>query len=106
MSELKYSALNYHAASNDARSYNIDISQMGIQTYWGGQAIKIMLGAIIGPKFAFLTNTLPESANVDTASLISFFVFLIIFCPTLLIPPEKLQMPFRVRFPSLFISKF
>lgn len=70
---------------------------MGIQTYWGGQAIKIMLGAIIGPKFAYLHNTLPASANVDTASLVSFFVFLIIFAPTLLIPPEKLQMPFRVR---------
>jgi nucleobase:cation symporter-1, NCS1 family len=69
---------------------------MGIQTYWGGQSIKIILGAIIGPKFAFMKNTLPESANVDTASLISFFIFLVIFAPTLLVPPEKLQMPFRV----------
>jgi NCS1 family nucleobase:cation symporter-1 len=71
---------------------------MGIQTYWGGQAVKIILGSIIGPKFIFMPNTLPESANVDTSSLISFFVFLIIFAPTLLVPPEKLQTPFRVAF--------
>jgi len=70
---------------------------LGIQMYWGGQAIKIILGAVIGPKFVFLKNTLPVSANVDTPSLISFFVFIVIFLPTLMVPPEKLQMPFRVR---------
>ena len=69
---------------------------MGIQTYWGGQAVKIILGAIIGPKYAFMKNTLPPSANVDTCSLVSFFIFLIIFCPMLLIPPEKLQWPLKV----------
>lgn len=69
---------------------------MGIQTYWGGQTVKIILGAVIGPKFAYMKNTLPESANVDTCSLISFFIFLAIFCPMLLIPPEKLQTPLKV----------
>lgn len=68
---------------------------MGIQIYWGGQSIKIILGAIIGPKFAYMKNTLPASANVDTCSLISFFVFLVIFCPFYLIPPEKLQTPLK-----------
>lgn len=69
---------------------------MGIQTYWGGQAIKIVLGAVIGPKYAFMSNTLPASANVDTCSLVSFFIFLVIFTPFLFVPPEKLQMPLRV----------
>ena len=69
---------------------------LGIQMYWGGQAIKIILGAIIGPSFVHLRNTLPSSANVDTASLISFFVFIIIFLPSLMVPPEKLQWPLRV----------
>ena len=63
-------------------------------------------------------NTLPLSAHVDTASLVSFFVFLAIFgrivrsvvvwnmsayrliAPMLLLPPEKLQMPFRVSISS------
>ena len=70
---------------------------LGIQMYWGGQSIKIILNAVIGRKFRDLENTLPESANVDTASLISFFVFALIFLPTLMVPPERLQMPFRVR---------
>lgn len=69
---------------------------LGIQMYWGGQAVKVILGAIIGPSWIGLRNTLPESANVDTASLISFFVFQALFLPCLLIPPEKLQIPFRV----------
>ena len=69
---------------------------MGIQTYWGGQAVKIVLSAVIGPKYAFTKNTLPLSANVDTCSLVSFFIFLIIFCPMLLIRPERLQTPLKV----------
>lgn len=73
---------------------------MGVQTYWGGQAVKIILGAVIGPKFAYMNNTLPLSANVDTCSLVSFFIFLAIFSPLLLIRPEKLQLPLRVSFLS------
>lgn len=57
-----------------------------------------MLRALIGLKFRDLPNTLPASANVDTASLISFFVFLVIYLPLPLIPPEKLQTPFRITF--------
>jgi NCS1 family nucleobase:cation symporter-1 len=68
------------------------------QAYWGGQAVKIMLRALIGPAFVNLHNTLPASSNTDTASIISFFVFIIIFLPLPLIPPEKLQMPFRIVF--------
>lgn len=71
--------------------------RMGIQTYWGGQAVKIILGAIIGPRYAFMENTPPTSADVDTCSLVSFFIFLFIFCPMLLIRPEKLQLPLKVR---------
>ncbi len=69
--------------------------RMGIQTYWGGQAVKIILGAVIGPKYAYMTNTIPASANVDTCSLVSFFIFLAIFCPMMMIPPERLQMPLK-----------
>jgi len=69
---------------------------MGIQTYWGGQAVKIVLGAVIGPKYAYMSNTLPLSANVDTCSLISFFIFLVIFAPMFLVSPERLQTPLKV----------
>jgi NCS1 family nucleobase:cation symporter-1 len=79
---------------------------MGIQTYWGGQAVKIILGAIIGPKYAFMSNTLPTSANVDTCSLVSFFIFLALFCPMLLIPPEKLQLPLKIAFVMIVFNIF
>ena len=46
--------------------------------YWGGQSVRIILGAIIGPKFVYIKNTLPASANVETADLISFFLFAIV----------------------------
>lgn len=72
---------------------------LGIQMYWGGQSIKIILNAIVGHSFRDLENTLPASANVDTSSLICFFIFAALFLPTLMIPPEKLQMPFRVMKP-------
>ena len=71
---------------------------MGTQAYWGGQAVKIILGAVIGPKFVHWRNTLLESAHVDKASLLSFFMFLAVFAPMLLVAPERLKIPFRVVF--------
>ena len=69
-------------------------------------AVKIMLRAIIGPVFVNLPNTLPVSANVDTASLISFFVFIVIFLPLPMIPPEKLQLPFKITFVMITATMF
>jgi NCS1 family nucleobase:cation symporter-1 len=53
-----------------------------------------------------LRNTLPANANVDTASLISFFVFAAIFLPCLYVPPEKLQMPLRITFIMITLTMF
>ncbi|CAG8983072.1 hypothetical protein HYALB_00006100 [Hymenoscyphus albidus] len=80
--------------------------RMGVQTYWGGQAVKIILGAVIGPKFAYMKNTLPLSANVDTCSLISFFIFLALLAPLLLIRPEKLQLPLKIAFVMITCNIF
>ena len=52
-----------------------------VQIYWGSQAIRIVLGAIIGPKFASMRNNLPLSANIDTCSLANFFIFLAVSSP-------------------------
>ncbi|OJD34324.1 ncs1 nucleoside transporter family protein [Diplodia corticola] len=79
---------------------------MGIQAYWGGQAVKIILRALIGRSFIELKNTLPATANTDTASLISFFVFIAIFLPLPLIPPEKLQLPFKITFVMITATMF
>lgn len=66
--------------------------------YWGGLAVRLVLNAIIGPKFIFMTNTLPASANVETANLICFFIFIIAVLPLMMVPPERLQLPFHVAF--------
>ncbi|KAG9238413.1 permease for cytosine/purines, uracil, thiamine, allantoin-domain-containing protein [Amylocarpus encephaloides] len=79
---------------------------MGVQTYWGVQAVKIILGAVIGPRYAYMTNTLPLSANVDTCSLVSFFIFLVVFAPFLMIPPEKLQLPLKIAFVMITCNIF
>ncbi|KAK8073622.1 hypothetical protein PG994_004521 [Apiospora phragmitis] len=79
---------------------------MGIQTYWGGQAVKIILRAIIGVPFVTLRNNFPASANTKTASLISFFVFIVVFLPLPMIPPEKLQLPFRITFVMITATLF
>lgn len=79
---------------------------MGIQTYWGGQAVKIILGGLIGPKFVNWKNTLPPDANVDTSSLVCFFIFLVIFCPFYLLPPEKLQVPLKIAFIMIVCNIF
>ena len=50
----------------------------GIQMYWGGQAVRIILSSVIGPKFANMRNTIPPSSNVQTVDLVSFFIFVII----------------------------
>ncbi len=46
--------------------------------FWGGQAVRIVLGAVIGLKFVNMENTLSLSANVMTADLVCFFIFVII----------------------------
>lgn len=49
--------------------------------YWGGQAVRIILSSIIGPKFIYMKNTIPVSAYVETADMISFFIFVLILGP-------------------------
>lgn len=55
----------------------VDSGSQGIQMYWGGQAVRIILSSIIGPKFYDMANTIPASANVQTVDLVSFFIFVV-----------------------------
>ncbi|KAK8201301.1 permease for cytosine/purines, uracil, thiamine, allantoin-domain-containing protein [Phyllosticta paracitricarpa] len=38
---------------------------MGIQAYWGGQAVKIILRAVIGPKFLFYTGSTKHGSTLS-----------------------------------------
>lgn len=68
----------------------------GIQCYWGGLAMRVILGSIF-PSFAFMANTLPLDAAINTQQLIGYIIYLVIFTILLFIHPSKLQ-------PLLFIS--
>ncbi|ORY59491.1 permease for cytosine/purines, uracil, thiamine, allantoin-domain-containing protein [Pseudomassariella vexata] len=79
---------------------------MGIKLIGGGKvSVKIILRSPTGACFVNLRNTLPASSNTDTASIISF-VFIIISLPLPMIPPEKLQLPFRITFVMITATMF
>jgi NCS1 family nucleobase:cation symporter-1 len=71
---------------------------VGIRNYWGGQCVRIVLGVVIRPKFAFMKNSFLTSTKVDTVSLISSFIFLIVFVLFYLLSPEKLQLALKIAF--------
>lgn len=75
----------------------------GTQTYQGGQAVNVMLGAI-WPSFKTFPNHLPESAHVTSALLLCFFIFYIIQLPLLYIHISKLRYLFMVKVSSPPIS--
>ncbi|EFR03381.1 uracil permease [Nannizzia gypsea CBS 118893] len=69
----------------------------GMQSYWGGQATRVLIGAII-PGFAHMKNTFPESSHLQTNDFIGMVLWYLIFLPLLLISPERLQIPFGISF--------
>ncbi|KAK4220772.1 NCS1 family nucleobase:cation symporter-1 [Podospora fimiseda] len=46
----------------------------GIQAYYGGQAVVVVLNAIF-PQFLRLKNTLPKSAGITTQALLGFLIY-------------------------------
>jgi hypothetical protein len=62
-----------------------------MQSYFGGQALAIVIGAII-PQFHSLPNTLPASAYITTQNLIGFLLYNLIFLTIILtVPPHKIR---------------
>ncbi|DAA79460.1 TPA_exp: hypothetical protein A8136_0233 [Trichophyton benhamiae CBS 112371] len=69
----------------------------GMQSYWGGQATRVLVGAVI-PSFAHMKNLFSESSHLLTNDFIGMVLWYLIFLPLLLIPPERLQIPFGISF--------
>ncbi|KAJ5136491.1 hypothetical protein N7448_005045 [Penicillium atrosanguineum] len=65
----------------------------GMQAFWGGQATRVMIGAII-PGFAHMPNYFSASSHLQTKDFIGLLIWMGAFIPGLLIRPEKLQIPF------------
>jgi NCS1 family nucleobase:cation symporter-1 len=63
-------------------------NSFGIQAYWGGLAVKVVLSSIF-PSFQHMANTLPTSAAITTNELVGFIIYIIIFTPLMLVHPRK-----------------
>ncbi|PKS11151.1 hypothetical protein jhhlp_002912 [Lomentospora prolificans] len=74
-----------------------NIIYSGIQCYWGGIAIRVMLSAIF-PTYHRMRNTLPEGANITTNDLIGTMIYWVVFVGMLCVPPHKLQGFFLASF--------
>lgn len=68
----------------------------GIQSYWGGQAVTLMLGAL-SPSFKHAPSAFPASANITHQDLVGVVLWYVAYVPLVVyFPPEKLQRPFIV----------
>ncbi|KAL2000405.1 hypothetical protein VTN02DRAFT_3170 [Thermoascus thermophilus] len=77
----------------------------GMQSYWGGQATRVLIGAII-PGFAHMKNFFSESSHLLTKDFIGMVIWYAAFIPLALIPPERLQLPFAISFVLFATSCF
>ncbi|KAK5056688.1 hypothetical protein LTR84_012220 [Exophiala bonariae] len=70
---------------------------IGVVAYWGGQATRVLWGAII-PGFAHMKNYFSESSHLLTNDFIGLIIWMAAFIPLVLVPPERLQIPFAISF--------
>ncbi|KAK5074062.1 hypothetical protein LTR64_006796 [Lithohypha guttulata] len=67
-----------------------------IQTMNGANTLRVMIGAI-WPSFLRLHNSLPASADIDTQTMICFFLFWLAQVPFLLMHPNQLRILFMAK---------
>ncbi|KAL8291264.1 hypothetical protein RQP46_002242 [Phenoliferia psychrophenolica] len=68
----------------------------GIQSWNGGAAMKLMIGAI-WPSFLKMHNHLPKSAGFTTVTMTAYFLYWLLQLPFLFIHPTKLKHVFAVK---------
>lgn len=66
----------------------------GVQAYYGGQAIRVCIGAM-SPSF-LNWDSFHNANGITSANLVGLVIYCVIMVPCLRIPPEKLQFYFRV----------
>jgi nucleobase:cation symporter-1, NCS1 family len=76
----------------------VNFIMCGIQAYWGGLAMSVVLSAIF-PTFMYMPNTLAADAGIETKQLVGFILYIIIFTCLMFIHPSKLQ-------PLIYISQY
>lgn len=66
----------------------------GVQAYFGGQAIRVCIGAM-SPSF-LEWDSFNNANGITSANFVGLVIYCVIMVPCLRIPPEKLQFFFRV----------
>jgi nucleobase:cation symporter-1, NCS1 family len=67
-----------------------------VQTMNGANTVRVMIGAI-WPSFLTLHNTIPKSQGIDTATMVSFFLFWLAQVPFLIMHPNQLRILFMAK---------
>ncbi|KJZ73336.1 hypothetical protein HIM_07340 [Hirsutella minnesotensis 3608] len=65
----------------------------GLQAFWGGQATRVTIGALI-PGLAHMHNSFDPKSHLQTNDFIGLVIWMCLFIPGVLIKPEKLQTGF------------
>ncbi|RDA94095.1 hypothetical protein CP533_5266 [Ophiocordyceps camponoti-saundersi (nom. inval.)] len=69
----------------------------GLQAFWGGQAMRVAIGALI-PGLAYLPNQFDPNSHLQTNDFIGLVLWMCLYIPGIMIRPEKLQIGFFVCF--------
>lgn len=69
----------------------------GIQSYYGGNLLSIMLRCIFGSAYTSWANALPTSAHVTSQQLLCFFLVWLIEFPFTWVHPTQIQILFTVK---------
>ncbi|KAL6173526.1 hypothetical protein ACJQWK_01071 [Exserohilum turcicum] len=84
-------------------SYIAIISRAILAVFWfaiqnmnGANAVRVMIGAI-WPSFLTMKNDIPKSQGIDTATMISFFLFWLGSLPFLVMHPNQLRWLFMAK---------
>jgi nucleobase:cation symporter-1, NCS1 family len=86
---------------------------LGLQAYWGGQSLRVLIGAIIPGDcslhrhaitllteqgFAHMKNTFDPDSHLATNDFIALVIWMFAFAGLVFMRPERLQIPFAISF--------
>jgi len=69
----------------------------GIQTFYAGNILSVMLRCIFGSSWENLNNTLPTGANVTSKQLLTFFMAWLMEFPFMWVHPKNIHYIFTVK---------
>ncbi|RCI09976.1 hypothetical protein L249_8752 [Ophiocordyceps polyrhachis-furcata BCC 54312] len=74
-----------------------EVHHIGFTAFWGGQAMRVAIGALI-PGLAHMPNKFDPNSHLQTNDFIGLVLWMCLYIPGIMIRPEKLQIGFFVCF--------